>query len=100
MWHRLLGGGDTGLRQHAAHGEVVYVQLPGERADRPVFGVVEPQDLRLELARDHRHTLEPRTGRDSSAPAPGMKPGKGRQRPAAERTAAPQGGTDEEGEVL
>ena len=56
----LFGARDSRLRQHAAHGVMVNADLPAERADRPVLGAVQAQDLRLELARHHRRTFGPK----------------------------------------
>ena len=64
----------------------MHAELASERADGPVLGVVQAQDLRLELARDHRHSLQARCSRPSSAPTPDMKPSEARQRHAAEGT--------------
>ena len=51
------GGGPTprqpGLRQHAPHHAVMDVQLPRDGADRPFLGVVEAQDLRLDVRWRH-----------------------------------------------
>ena len=71
----------------------MHLQLPGERADRPVLGMMEPQDLRLELARDHPEN--PEAARSPPAPGPGADPRPPWQRRATERAALAQlGGFD------
>ncbi len=43
----------AGLGQHAPHDAVVDVQLTGDGADRPLLGVIEAQDLGLDVRRCH-----------------------------------------------
>jgi len=50
---RRSGLGQTGLRQHASHGAVVNMQLPGDRAHPPFFSVVVAKDLSLDISRNH-----------------------------------------------
>ena len=45
--------GQPGLGQDAPHDAVMDVQLPRDGADGPFFGVVEAQDLRLDVRRCH-----------------------------------------------
>src|ERR1022692_3029094 len=65
----LMGGCDTGLAEYTPHGAVVQVQLARECAHGPAFRVMQPQDLGLELTRDHRHTPLGAAA-DLSAPRP------------------------------
>jgi hypothetical protein len=67
--HILPSHRDAGLREHAPHGVTVHVELAGKRADTPALRVIQPQDLGLELARDHRRTARGRLG-ELSAPLP------------------------------
>jgi len=78
------------LREHAAHRGVMHLQLAGKRAHGPVLGMMEPQDLRLERARDHDD--EPDGDRSPAAPGPGADPRPSRQRGATERAALPERG--------
>src|SRR5688572_18687384 len=49
---------NASLSEHTTDRGVVYAELARQCADRPALGVMEPQDLRLELARDH-HCHDP-----------------------------------------
>jgi len=86
--HGLLSRGDTRLRQHAPYGGVVKVKLSGDCAHGPVLGVIQPQDLRLELARDHCDCPLWVSPGPSSAPSPRMEPSEGGQCRSTERTDA------------
>src|SRR6266699_3667772 len=79
-----MGARDAGLSEHAPYGAVMHVQLPRERTDGPAFGVMQSQDLRLELARDHPGTLGS-VPPDSCAPGPSAQPRPQRQWRATER---------------
>lgn len=75
-----MRGSDAGLAEHTAHGAVMYAQLAGERAHRPALGVMQPQDLGLELQSDHGNSRPS----DLSAPRPASKPRPRRQQRATE----------------
>ena len=62
----------------------MHPQLPGNGADRPVFAVMQAQDLRLQCARDHRRHPGLRSATHKAQPA------EGRERAPAE-TAARRG---------
>jgi hypothetical protein len=50
---RLLCRWHAGLREHAPHRRVMQHELTRDRADRPVFGVVQTQHLGFHRATDH-----------------------------------------------
>ncbi len=70
---------DPGVAQCATHRGVMHAQLAGDRADRPVLGVVQAHDLRLDAARDHSSrsaTQRPQAGeRRQHAGAPAAMSG-------------------------
>ena len=78
--------GHAGLSEHPAHGAVMKSQLRGDGADDPMFDLIKPQDLGLDLARDHR--APPRS------PATAQRPpsGESRQRTSTEAAAVRKGG--------
>ena len=80
--------GDAGLAEHAPHRAVMQLQLPRDRADRPAFGVMQPQDLGLELTRDHDRT--PGSPPQPTYPLQGhsAQPRPRRQRRTTERAAS------------
>jgi integrase len=45
------------LREHAPHGVAMHLQLRGNGADAPVFGLVQPRDLRVQLEGDDQGGL-------------------------------------------
>ena len=54
----LLGAHHAGLGDHALHGVAVQVQLAGDGADAPAFGLVQAQDLRAQF-RGYGHGWAP-----------------------------------------
>lgn len=75
---------DAGLREDAAHRVTVDSQLPAQRTDAPTLGVIQPQDLRLQVSWDHAGNRSARgSGLSAPRPAPRMRPR--RQRRATQR---------------
>src|SRR5687768_7681133 len=60
---------DAALMEDAANRGVVQVELLGDRADRPLLGQMQAEDLRLALRRDHRATSS-RSSTSSSSKSP------------------------------
>src|SRR5882724_1693361 len=59
--------------EHPPHGVAMDFELPAQSADAPPFDVIQPQDLGLELARDHAPVPDVSTP-DLSAPVPAAGP--------------------------
>jgi hypothetical protein len=62
---RRPGSRQAGLPQYAPHHAVMDVQLPGDGAHRPFFGVIKAQDLCLDIGRRHHGRVPSGCGRYS-----------------------------------
>ena len=69
----MLDGRQAGLGQDAGHAVAMQVELGGDGADRPAFGVVETQDLRFGFrGNGHACSGQKGVGESDSAGSPGV----------------------------